>query len=153
MTRLTKKQRKFVKSFVETEGNGTQAALTAYDTTDPNVAAVIASENLRKPNIVDALEEALPDDLLAKIHREGLFSTRPIYDKEGNQVGEDADFNARHKYLDSAYKIKGKYAPDKHLNVNVDVEVNPLIEDLTKKLNDSFRQGNTNGQVASGDKP
>lgn len=148
--KLTHKQRKFVKEFVATEGNGTQAALAAYDTNDAHVAAAIASENLTKPAILNALENALPDELLAKIHREGLFSTKPIYDKEGSLIGEDADFNARHKYLETAYKLKGSFAPEKRLNVNVEVEASPVINDLTKKLNDIYRSGEPIHQRASG---
>ena len=121
MTDLTPKQENFIEAYIDNGGNGTAAALEAYNTTDTNTAAVIASENLRKPKIVSALEEALPDHLLAQVHKEGLMATRPIYDKEGKLVGEDADFNARHKYLDSAYKIKGLYAPEKKLNVNLTI--------------------------------
>lgn len=156
---LTRKQKKFVTSFVET-GNGTQAALEAYDTEDPVTAGSIAYENLKKPQIQDALEEALPDELLAKVHREGLFATREIW-KNNNEsgvielVGDEADFNARHKYLDSAYKLKGKYAAEKHLNVNVEVEASPAIAELTKKLNDVYRgtssgsDGGATGPVGS----
>lgn len=55
--RLTIKQKKFVRKLVEL-GNGTQAALDAYDTKSPQVASVIASENLAKPNVRRAVEEA-----------------------------------------------------------------------------------------------
>ena len=44
-------------------------ALEVYDTQDYNTAHVIASENLRKPTIIEALEEALPDKTLYQIHR------------------------------------------------------------------------------------
>lgn len=131
--KLTKKQKEFVEAYVVT-GNGTQAALTAYDTQDPDTAGVIAYENLRKPKIQNALEEALPDELLAKIHLEGLFATRSVFDVKGELVAEDADFSVRHKYLDSAYKLKGKYAAEKHLNVNVDIEDSPRIRELAAKL-------------------
>ncbi len=55
MEDLTKKQAEFVKEYLDT-GNGTQAALKAYDTEDPNTAGAIASENLRKPKIIEYLE-------------------------------------------------------------------------------------------------
>lgn len=53
---LTKKQAEFVTEYLDT-GNGTQAALKAYDTEDPKVAAVIASQNLTKLNIIAFLED------------------------------------------------------------------------------------------------
>lgn len=144
--RLTHKERGFVKDIAKGE-TGVQAALNNYDTTDYSTAGAIASENLKKPKIINALEEALPDELLAQVHREGLFATKPTYNDENEMIGEDADFNVRHKYLDSAYKLKGKYAAEKHLNMNVDIEVSPEISALTKKLNDVYRQNDENKAI------
>ena len=58
-SQLTIKQRKFVKTYVKNEGNGTQAVLESYKIDNPNTAGAIASENLRKPKIKEALEKAL----------------------------------------------------------------------------------------------
>jgi len=44
---LTIKQKMFLKEYFKT-GNGTRAALKAYETTDVNVAATMASQNLIK---------------------------------------------------------------------------------------------------------
>jgi len=54
---LTPKQDKFLKRYIET-GNGTQAALEVYNTVSENTAAQIASENLRKPSILEKFREA-----------------------------------------------------------------------------------------------
>ena len=51
----------------------------------------------------ELIEEYLPDNLLAKVHKEGLQAMK----------GKKADHYARHKYLDTAYKLKGDYAPNK----------------------------------------
>lgn len=77
---MTIKQKLFVKKYLET-GNGTQAALEAYNTNDPNVAKVIASENLTKPNVKVALDEVLRSqgltlDVLTK-NIGGLANTIP----------------------------------------------------------------------------
>lgn len=69
--KLTKKQRGFVKDYVAT-GNGTQAALANYDTEDPVTAAAIATENLNKPLISSAIEDALKDEDLAEKHKQLL---------------------------------------------------------------------------------
>lgn len=53
--KLTPKQAKFVEGIAKGK-NQTQSALEAYDTDDPDVAKVIASQNLTKVNIKDALE-------------------------------------------------------------------------------------------------
>lgn len=55
-TKLTKKQEEFAIEYLET-GNGTQSALKAYDTEDPNTANQIAVENLRKPTVIQYLQE------------------------------------------------------------------------------------------------
>ncbi len=117
---LTKKEKGFVKDYVKT-GNGTQAALKNYDTTDENTAAVIASTALRKPKIEKAIKayaDRIPDDLLEKVHIEGLQATRRTTIKV---LGEDEsceevlepDYAVRHKYLDTAYKVKGSFAPER----------------------------------------
>ncbi len=109
-TELTKKEKGFVKDYLET-GNGTHSALNNYDTDDINTAASIASENLRK----------------AKVHVEGLNATKRSgtggmkigigTDGKVNDMGhteiDEPDYSVRHKYLDSAYKLKGSYAAEK----------------------------------------
>ena len=55
--KLTVKQAKFVKEYVK-EGNGAKAVKEAYGVTDNNTAAVMANENLSKPNIQQALLRA-----------------------------------------------------------------------------------------------
>lgn len=73
-TKLTKKEKKFVAAYADT-GNGTQAALKVYDTSDPNTAGVIAYENLRKPKILDALNAINTDERLEDKHNELLNSS------------------------------------------------------------------------------
>ena len=69
--KLTKKQRGFVKDYIATE-NGVQSALANYDTKDYKTASVIAAENLDKPYIRSAIQEALKDDVLAEKHTQLL---------------------------------------------------------------------------------
>tara|TARA_R110000868_G_scaffold403694_1_gene681192 strand:+ start:143 stop:559 length:417 start_codon:yes stop_codon:yes gene_type:complete len=128
MTKLTKKQKGFVKDYVKTE-NGTQAVMKHYDVKDETVASSIATENLRKPYIKEAIQsiaDRIPDELLEKTHLEGLEAT----------VGEDKpDYSVRHKYLDSAYKLKGSYAPDKNININMNVKsIDPTDETILNSL-------------------
>jgi len=144
---LSRKEKGFVRD-VAAGMVPTQAALKNYDTESYHTAGVIAHENLKKPKIQNALEEALPDELLAKVHREGLFATKPIFDKDGKLVDEDADYAVRHKYLDSAYKLKGKYAPDRHLNVNVEIEATPELEEAANILNEHFKGNGITGDGA-----
>ena len=52
---LTQKQKAFVREYKKNGGNGTQAAIKAGYS--ENTADVIATENLRKPSIREALEK------------------------------------------------------------------------------------------------
>lgn len=138
-TKLTKKEKGFIKDYIKT-GNGTQAALKNYNikTKDKeSTAAVIASENIRKPKIVKAIEEALPDTLLAERHLELLNKkeTVKVRDLEGNETIQETnqiDVQAVSKGLDMAYKVKGSYAPDKSLNVNLNLDDGLTTEEKEK---------------------
>lgn len=136
--RLSHKEQGFVQDIVKGE-TGTQAALNNYDTEDYMTAASIATENLKKPKIIEAIEEALPDTLLNEIHREGLYATKEYYNKEGELIGDVADFTARAKYLDMAYKRRGLYAAEKHVNLNVEVEASEKIKQAAQILNELHR--------------
>ena len=64
---LTPKQNKLVKvvatQILETgKTNMTQAGLQVYDSKNPEVARVIASETIQKPAVKDSLEKALEDN-------------------------------------------------------------------------------------------
>ncbi len=130
-SRLSNKERGFVKDYLKT-GNGTLAIKQNYDVKNDNTAAALASEYLRKPKIQTLVDEAFPDDELYKLHREGLY---------------DEDLIVRHKYLESAYKLKGSYAPDKSVNVNIEThQISPAMLELAKKLDE---QRNSKGSIGS----
>lgn len=154
--KLTKKERGFVKDYALTE-NGTQSALKNYDTDKQSVAAVIANENLSKPKIQQAIDivkkslaERIPDDLLEKAHLEGLAATAVRFTPEGERM-DVPDFSTRHKYVDSGYKLKGAYAPEKSVNLNIDVEATDNIKSLTERLNALHRGGSQPSDGAPAD--
>lgn len=108
MRSLSLKQRRFVKHYVES-GNGTAAALVAYDTDDSGTAHAIASENLRKEGIRQAVEalldaEGLSDRKLRVILAHYLVLYRSP-DAREKALGLRA--------LDMAFKLTGAYAPER----------------------------------------
>lgn len=152
---LSKKAKGFAKDYALTE-NGTLAARKNYAVKNDHTAAVIASENLTKPDIVAEIEkvqkslaERIPNELLHKVMIEGLEANRVISanitygdaDEKTNDFIEVPDHAVRHKFLDTAHKLKGTYAPEKAINLNVDIETAPEIKELTKKLNEVYRDG------------
>lgn len=117
---LTLKQRKWLDVYLST-GNATEAAMQSYDCKDRESASQIGYENLRKLDYIDFLEAAgVTDKLLQEKLLEGLESTKPISalvlvsgdkpmrtrDNEG-QI-EVPDYAIRHKYLETALKLKQK---------------------------------------------
>jgi hypothetical protein len=96
----------------------------------------------------ELMDEHLPDDVLAKVHREGLMASKNIY-KNNNEsgeienVGQEPDYSVRHKYLDSAYKLKGSYAAEKttSLNLNIDARTsaNPELEAIRQEFIDKLK--------------
>ena len=99
------KQRRFVREYVRT-GNGTAAALVAYDTRDPRTASVIATETLGRPSVQAAVaelldENGLSNERLAEIHAHYLALYRSD-DPQEKALGLKA--------LDMAYRLKGAYS-------------------------------------------
>ena len=130
----TIKQRKFAKEYVKS-GNGTQAALKHYDTKSPEVAAVIATENLSKPNVRELID-GYADKAIKQIQT--LAETA-----ENESVRLKAN-------IDQADRA-GYVAIAKSVNMNVEVEALPEIRELAKKLNALYGSSGvgSDGTVAS----
>ncbi len=107
---LTKKRKGFVKDYLET-GIGTLAVKKNYNVVKDTTAGVIASQLLDDPDIKEAIAEALPDELLAEKHLALL----------NKMTGDEIDVIAVKYGLDMAYKLKGSYAPEKKINLNVEM--------------------------------
>lgn len=138
MQELSKQDQDFVKGVAIT-GNQTQSAKDAYGIKDDKYASVKGTRLIVKDSIKTALEEVkrsladrIPDELLEKTHLEGLEATDDGF----------IDYAVRHKYLDSAYKLKGSYAPDKSINVNLEGEItNPKAKELAEKYEEELKKG------------
>lgn len=82
-SKLTPKQATFVKEYVKNGGDGTKAALIAYDTNGENSAHSIAYSNLRKVTIKEEIEAAArslrltPQRILGSLDR-GLDNENPM---------------------------------------------------------------------------
>lgn len=140
MKRLSKKEKGFVRDIVKGK-TGTKAVLDNYNTTDENTAASIASENLRKPKIQEAIKsiaDSIPDQLLVEKHLE-LLNKKEKITKNNMTTGQidvidtgEIDAQAVKAGLDMAYKLKGKYEAEK-------IDHNIVMEDgLTKEQRDAL---------------
>lgn len=119
----TLKQKEAVKEIVENRGGVSSAMLKVgyKPKTAKNPKNLTESKGWQ-----ELMEQYLPDKDLARVHREGL-DLKP-------------EHPTRHKYLDTAYKLKKKYPAEEH-NINLgrkstdkldEEEVNRLMEVFKK---------------------
>jgi len=130
-TKLTLKQTKFIKYYFETSGNGTQAAKLAGYKGNEDTLKVVASENLTKHYIKDAINKlyqrnGLSDEKLLEKHIELLNAERHFV--SGEDIAKSPDSTVRLGALKLAYELQGK------LTKKVDYTVKEfLYEDLNDK--------------------
>lgn len=149
MENLSKQDQEFVREVAIT-GNATQAVKKAYkdkEYTD-GYARVKGSDLLTNPNISTAITEVkrsiaeqIPDELLVKVHLEGLNASKTIKAiGEGEDIVEP-DYAVRHKYLDTAHKLKGTYAPEKSINLNMEANItDPKARELAEKYEEELKR-------------
>lgn len=124
VNKLTLKQSKFVQKLVETN-NGTEAAVQTYDVKNRNVASGIAFENLRKPNIQQAIRQSLEAKGLNTESIAEYLKTAIVSGLGQRATNADAlrgiDIYARltgayESYrIEQSYKVKVKKMSDKEL--------------------------------------
>lgn len=121
---LTKKQKGFVKDYMET-GNATLAVKNNYDVANDLTARVIGSENLTKPNVIAYLE--------SKAEKAAEF----VYQLAESGENENVRLGASKDILDRA----GFKPIEKSINLNMNKEAPVSDEDriLANKLKELER--------------
>ena len=138
MENLSKQDQEFVAQVALT-GNQTQSAKIAYGIEKDDYAGKKGSLKVREGKINTAIEEVkrtlaerIPDELLEKKHLELLNKT----DEDGN-----IDTNAVKAGLDMGYKLKGAYAPEKSINLNVEANItDPKARELAEKYEEELKK-------------
>lgn len=152
----TIKQEKALDELVGNGGNITKAMLAAgYSPATANTPQKLTESK----GWQELLSEYLPDLLLNERHREGLDAIKKSpriigRDNKGNPEYEyvsEPDYYARHKYLETAYKIKGRMEakqPDINLNFVVRrTEDGIILENVSPTLETTQKtMGDTSGQ-------
>jgi hypothetical protein len=140
----TPKEKKFVKEYAKT-GNATEAAARVYDVKDRESARAIGSEILAKLDLSSLMDEmGLTDERLLKVLDEGLKAINR------NKLGETPDHPTRHKFLDTALKLKDKYPAGKiDHSIKGAMEVPGLVQLLHKYVtpgDQSTTEGNSEAE-------
>lgn len=123
----TIKQKKAAKRMVENGGIASVAMLeVGYS---PNTAKT-PQKLTESEGFKEIWEELIPKRLVVQTHKKILLKTA-----SDGQPHPDAV-----KGVDMAYKVDDAYAPEKHINLNLEPKANPIIEELAEKLNELLKQ-------------
>lgn len=157
MEHLSQQDQEFVKQVAIT-GNQTQSAKDAYGIEKDDYAGKKGSLKVRESKIATAITEVkksladrISDDKLHEVLMEGLEATKPQgvggmamnISKNGiDSIGHTdmfiADYPTRHKYLDTALKLKGLYENDDQKNINILIPV--LVKFLEIKDEEKIKE-------------
>lgn len=150
----TLKQRKAVEALVESGGIiGKAMVKGGYSENTAKTPQKLTESDGWK----ELMGKYLDDKKLVKVHEAGLEATfeKPIIvgrDEKGRpeyEYVEKPDFNVRHKYLETAYKVKDKIQPDLPQTVNTQVNLNffsnPAIMAKAKELDELIKNQIING--------
>lgn len=142
LPKLSKKQRGFVKDYAMTE-NGTEAVMNHYDVKNSIVAKSIASENLTKPYIVDAVN-IQKETLKSALENEGItptFYAKKVKvllnatDKEGQN-----DFTAIDKGLKHYETVSGIEDLEKPKQANTyNFFFNPEVQEQVREMENRIK--------------
>lgn len=105
--KLSLKQKRFAQEYIKTGGNGTAAVMNSYNVKRSSTAAAVAYENLRKPHVREAIEQALQASGLTL---ESVLTTVKNNMIAGEGVKATADSSLRAS--DMLLRVYGAY-PDK----------------------------------------
>ena len=155
----TLRVRKFIKAYIENNGNATQAYMDLHPNCSKKSAGDLGYRMLKKVDIsVNELMEMMgtTDAYLNQVLNEGLKATKvvsviPLKAKEAQPNSPDLpdatskniefidveDYPTRHKYLDTAFKLKNKYPTEKKtvdLKVSGELEVNSKLDKKLSQL-------------------
>lgn len=142
MKKFTLNQKRFIKEYLKNGGNGTEAALKVYDAKSRTDAANIASQNLKKPTIKEAIEQALESqevtpEAVAKVIKEGLGAKKLEWDMSNFTYKESIypDHLTRLKTVELYMKLTGATAPTKHEHSGLlGVLAAGTVEDIRSRL-------------------
>lgn len=115
----TQKQRRAAKILSENPRKSVSAAMREAGYSDRS--AEKPQELTRSRGFQELMSDALPDELLFRVHRELL---------------KNKNWRAREAGLDKAYKLKGVYAPTK-MKIDPDPYADLTIEELDEKIAES----------------
>jgi hypothetical protein len=140
---MTLKQRKWMKEYIKS-GNASDAAMKVYNCKNRESAAQIGWENLKKLDYTEFMEECgVTDRMLQDKLTEGLSATKVVSavitgkdaDSRTNDFIDIEDYPTRHKYMETALKLKQRLVERKDITSGGKPLPQPILDALSN--NDS----------------
>ena len=145
----TSAERRFIEAYIENNGNAAEAYRVTHPKYEGDNANVLGCRLLTKINLTqnELMDEmGITDEYLSRKLDEGLNATKtisiiPFKPKESQENSTDLpkanskniefvdvdDYAVRHKYLDTALKLKDKFPSAKH---EVDVRIPKVVHEV-----------------------
>ncbi len=122
--KVSTRAKKYIKNKVAGMSDYQAAVAAGYS---PNTA-IAAAQNIENPSVKMEIKElmekkGLTDDHLLDVLSEGLNTASRIQGTDNDFV-EVPDYQTRHKYLETALKLKGKLGKENQPSVQVNVQAN-----------------------------
>jgi len=125
---------RFVEEYLKNGGNMIRAiaAVKGYDLSDKNDynrASVRADAVMKKVRITIAEEmeaQGITTPYLISVAKKGLEADKGIYDKNGNEINREKDYNVIHKFFDSCAKMKNMY-PNQNIHIDVETKTGVVV--------------------------
>ena len=109
----TLKERKFINAYIANNGNAAKTYRILHPKYTGGNAKVLGCQAVTKLNLTttELLDEmGMTDEALNEILQSGLAAKKPVKGREELFT----DYPTIHKYLDTAFKLKGTYPAEKH---------------------------------------
>lgn len=135
--KLTYKQKIFIDEFVKTK-NGTKSALKAYNVKNKIVAGQISSENLKKPYIVNRIEQIMKQARYNPVH--SVRSVMAIEDKASKYKETYGQSLKASEMLLKLSNTLVERSQNTNLNMNID-SLDPHDLLILKKKYDKLLEG------------
>ena len=131
----TIKERRFINAYIKNNGNAAEAYRVTHPKYKGENAKVLGCRMLTLVNLTttELLNEmGMTDEALNEILQSGLAAEKPV----GVMNELFTDYPTIHKYLDTAFKLKGTYPAEKHkIEETKEVIINIIGEEKEEESN------------------
>lgn len=128
--KMTSMEKKFAELFIKLNGDRVKAFEGAgYKSTSRDMAYKKATDRLRDPDIAKYISHLLD---------KSGFNETNVTKQHAYVITQMGDLGSKNKAIDMFYKLKGSYAPEKHVTINTTLKefIDEVMEDKPHPVRD-----------------